>query len=376
MKKSTELYKALDAVKSEMETLRNEGKIEDAHAKIAEIKDLQVQIAAAEAEEQAEIENFEGDKMNELKDKAIELVAFNKAVLGKQLTEAENALVEKTDADGGYLVPREQKTQIEELKRTLIPLKQYCRVIPVGTMAGSMPLEVEASETLTDFDEMTEINQSSITFGQVSWKLKNKGDIIPISNILLQDEKANLVNYVGRRFAKKAVRTENKDILTLLAAATKVEGADYTSIEKALNIELDPAVSASAIIITDQDGFDYLDKLEDGNGRRLLTTDLKDETVKRFKGRQIVVMPNGSFEKTPSKLNFFVGDLESYMAFFDREVYEMATSKEAGFTKNATYMRVIERYDVQVVDAKAMRNVELTPVGVYAVETLSKAKTK
>lgn len=374
MKKSTELYKALDAVKVEMETLRNEGKIEEAHAKIAEIKNLQIQIAAAEAEEQTEVENFEGGQvMNQVKEKANEVVAFNKAVLGKQLTEAENALVEKTDADGGYLVPREQKTQVEELKRTLIPLKEHCRVIPVGTMAGSMPLEVEAADTLTDFDEMTEIAQSSIKFGQVTWKLKNKGDIIPISNILLQDEKANLVNYVGRRFAKKAVRTENADILAEVLKATKVEGTTYADIEKVLNIELDPAISASSIIITDQDGFDYLDKLEDGNGRRLLTTDLKDETIRRFKGRQIIVLPNKSFEKTPSKLNFFVGDLQEYLAFFDREVYEMATSKEAGFTKNATYMRVIERYDVQVVDAKAMRNVELTPAA-FMAETKVKSK--
>lgn len=370
MKKSTELYKALDAVKVEMETLRNAGKIEEAHAKITEIKDLQVQIASAEAEERAEIENFEGVDVMNKHTKADATVAFNKALLGKQLTEAENSLVEKTDENGGYLVPREQKTQIEELKRALIPLKPFCNIVPVGTMAGSMPLEIESSDKLVDFDEVTEMAQSSITFGQVTWKLKNKGDIIPISNVLLQDEKANLTNYVGRRFAKKAVRAENADILAELLKATKVEGEDYTAIEKALNIELDPAIAQSAIIITDQDGFDYLDKLEDGNGRRLLTVDLKDETIRRFKGKQVLVLPNGSFEKT--QLNFFVGDMAEYISFFDREVYEVATSKEAGFTKNTTYMRVIERYDVKVVDAKAMRNVEVTK----PVTMIAKVKTK
>lgn len=357
MKKSTELYQALDAVKIEMETLRNEGKVEDAHAKIKEIKDLQVQIAAAEAEEQAQIENFEGEKMNETKDKVNEVVAFNKAVLGKPLTEAENALVEGTDENGGYLVPRQQKTQIEELKRQLIPLKEYCRVVPVGTMAGSMPLEVKADDTLVDFDEMTELNQSSITFGNVTWSLKNKGDIIPVSNILLQDEKANLTNYIGRRFAKKAVRTENKDIIAELEKATKVQGTSYTVIEQVLNVTLDPAIAQSAIIITDQDGFHLLDQLVDDHKQKLLGNDLSNPTIKRFKGRQVVVMPNGSITKPTGSNKFYVGDLGEYLAFFDRGVYEMATSKEAGFTKNATYMRVIERYDVKAIDKDAMRTV-------------------
>lgn len=370
MKKSTELYKALDAVKVDMENLLNEGKVEEAHAKLADIRNLKNEIAVQEALEQDEIENFEGDQvMNQVKDKANEVVAFNKAVLGKPLTEAENALIEGTDADGGYLVPREQKTQIEELKRQLIPLKSYCNVIPVGTMAGSMPLEVEADDTLTDFDEMAEINQSTIKFGQVTWSLKNKGDIIPISNILLQDEKANLTNYVGRRFAKKAVRTENKDIIAELAKATKVEGADHETIETVLNVTLDPAIAQSAIIITDQDGFDYLDKLKDANGNKLLGTDLSDASRRTFKGKQVLTMPNGTITKTSGKLVFYVGDLNEYLAFFDRQVYEMAVSKEAGFTKNATFMRVIERYDVKTIDAKAMRTVEITPVAKAIVRT-------
>lgn len=359
MKKSTELYMDLEALKNEIKALQEQGKVEDAYAKLEEVKALKQEIEVQKEIEKEEIENFKGEQVMNTVEQANEIVAFNKAVLGKPLSEMENALVESTDANGGYLVPRDQKTQIEELKRNLISLKELCNVIPVGTMAGSMPLEVHADDTLTDFDECDEINQSQITFGQVTWKLKNKGDIIPISNVLLQDEKANLTDYIGKRFAKKAVRTENKDIITELAKATASEGADYTQIEKVLNVELDPAISANAVIITDQDGFAYLDSLEDGQGRRLLTNDLKDETVKRFKGRRIVVLPNESISKTATH-EFFVGDMSQYLAFFDREVYEVASSKEAGFTKNTTYMRVIERYDVQVVDSNAMKYVKIT----------------
>ncbi|EIS9475924.1 phage major capsid protein [Clostridioides difficile] len=310
-------------------------------------------------EEMGEIENMTDISRTKV-DERESIVAFNKAVLGKSLTETQSALVEKVEEDGGYLVPKEQRTQIEELKRQLIPLKQYCNVVPVATLSGSMPLEVDANDELINFDEMEEINQSDIKFGQVKWILNDYGDIIPISNSLLQDEKANLTNYVGVRFSKKAVRTENKKILEVLSKSKKVEGEDYKTIQTALNKELDPSISANAIIITNQDGYDYLDSLTDSNNRPLMSDSLTVEGAKTFKGKIVVVLSNQHFSSTASKLTFYVGDLSSAVAFFDRQVYEMAVSKEAGFTKNATFMRVIERFDVQSIDNKAMVNVELT----------------
>ncbi|AUA29365.1 TPA: phage major capsid protein [Clostridioides difficile] len=310
-------------------------------------------------EEMGEIENMTDISRTKVDEKE-SIVAFNKAVLGKSLTETQSALVEKVEEDGGYLVPKEQRTQIEELKRQLIPLKQYCNVVPVATLSGSMPLEVDANDELINFDEMEEINQSDIKFGQVKWLLNDYGDIIPISNSLLQDEKANLTNYVGARFSKKAVRTENKKILEVLSKSKKVEGEDYKTIQTALNKELDPSISANAIIITNQDGYDYLDSLTDSNNRPLMSDSLTVEGAKTFKGKIVVVLSNQHFSSTASKLTFYVGDLSSAVAFFDRQVYEMAVSKEAGFTKNATFMRVIERFDVQSIDNKAMVNVELT----------------
>ncbi|MDF2612786.1 MAG: phage major capsid protein [Clostridia bacterium] len=362
MKKSTELRKELDGIMNSIDALKAENKVQEVRAELEKAMNLKQEIALQEQIEREELENFEGEEILNKTTKPNDTVAFNKAVLGKGLTEAENALVERVGEDGGFLVPVEQKTQINELKRALIPLKPYCNVVPVGSLSGSMPLEVEANDELVDFGEITEINQSTIKFGQVKWELKDKGDIIPIANTLLQDEKANLTNYVGRRFAKKAVRSENKDILAALATATKVTGASYIDIETVLNKNLDPAIAAAAVIITDQDGFDYLDKAEGKDGKRILTQDLTDATKKAFKGKRIEVVPNGSITKTAGKLVFYVGDIAEFITFFDREAYEMAVSKEAGFTKNATFMRVIERYDVKTVDTKAVVKVELTPV--------------
>ncbi|HHX60716.1 MAG TPA: phage major capsid protein [Epulopiscium sp.] len=364
MKLSTEMRKELDALKNTIVVYQKEGKTAEAHAKLGELTELRNKIEVQEELERVEAENFTGTPVAP-KAKPNHTVAFNKALLGKPMTDAEMALaetgqIEHVGEQGGYLVPEDQRTQIEELKRELTPLKAYCNVIPVGTLAGSMPLEVGADDELVNFDELEEITQSDIRFGQVKWKLTDYGDLIPISNTLLQDETANLTNFIGRRFAKKAVRTENTNIIAQLKTATKKTGTGYKDIITMLNKELDPAISATAIIITNQDGFDYLDNLVDGNGRPLLTESLADKTKKLFKGREVVALSNAVLKSTGVKLTFFVGDMEEFLAFFDRGAYEMAVSKEAGFTKNATFMRVIERFDTQKVDTGAMIHLELT----------------
>lgn len=352
------MYKKLETLKNDIEGLQAEGKIDEAHAKLEEIKSLRKSIEVQEALEEEEVTNFQG--VPSARVEADEVVAFNKAVLGKTLSEPENALVERVGEDGGYLVPEEQKTEIEEYKRQLIPLKDFCNVIPVGTLSGKMPLEVESGDKLIEFGELTEINQSTIKFGQLAWELGDYGDIIPISNTLLQDEKANLTSFIKRRFSKKAVRTENEKILEILNTATKVNGEDYKIIITALNTKLDPAIAKSAIIITNQTGFEYLDQLEDGNGRPLLTDMLSKPGSKMLKGKEIVVLSDQEMKTTAAKdSTFFVGDLEEAVAFFDRDAYDMAISKEAGFTKYATMMRVVERFDVQTMDAKAVVRVDI-----------------
>lgn len=361
MKKSTEMRKNLEGLKNTIAQLQAEGKIEEAHDKLKDLTSLKNAIEVQEVLEKEEAENFAGEETKAVIDKADHVVAFNKAVLGRNLTAVENALVEKTDEDGGYLVPEDQKTQIEELKRQLTPLKQYCNVVKVNTKSGSMPMEVEADDVLINFEEMGEIPKSEIKFGNVKWSLSDYGDIIPISNQLLQDEKANLTNYVGRRFSKKAVRTENKKIITFMQTAAKKEGNNHNAIKKALNVDLDPAIAASAKIFTNQDGFDFLDGLEDKDGHPLLKPSLADETQKLYKGHPIIVLSNKILKSTEGKFTFYVGDMEEFISFFDRGTYEMAVSKEAGFTTYATLIRVVERFDVAVIDKDAMLQVEITP---------------
>lgn len=138
-------------------------------------------------------------------------------------------------------------------------------------------------------------------------------------------------------------------------------------------LENDIAISGNAILVTNQDGYNHLDSLTDEQKRPLLTESVAMPGAKFYKGKQIVTVSNA---KLPSReittkdkdgndvkevlAPYFVGDMKEFITFFDRKGYEIAVSTEAGFTKNATMLRVVERFDTKVIDAEAMKLVEIT----------------
>lgn len=166
---------------------------------------------------------------------------------------------------------------------------------------------------------------------------------------------------IGRRFARKSVNTENAKVLAALPTkSTSI--TDYKGIVKALNVTLDPAISAASALYTNQDGYDYLDELVDSQGRPMLTASLADPGVMLFKGRAVRILKN-SVLQTKTTIPFYVGSMADAVAFFDRQQVSMAASADAGFTSNQTMIRAVERFDVQAEDADAMVMLKLTVSG-------------
>lgn len=365
MKRSVEIKNKIVNIKNDMKALQEQGKVDEAHAKIELLNQARKELEIAIEDEKEEFKNIveNGKEVGTPRDNIDVNKVFNKLVMGKPVTDAEMEVynigtpgqVEHTPEKGGYLVPEEQGNTLKELRRTRIALKDYCNVVPVNTMSGKFPVAKKQKGLLTNFEELTEIGQSEIEFGQQFWEVKDYGDIIPVSNTLLEDTNLPLVKIIGREFIKKAVNTENAEILKLLKTVkTKVTGKDYEDIVTALNVKLDPDIASTAVIITNQSGFDYLDKLKDKEGRPLLTTDLSDPSRKLFKGKKIAVLTDEILPQDAKKHPFYVGDLGEFTNFYDRKGVEIARSTEAGFTKNAILLRVIERFDVKVTDEEAM----------------------
>ena len=88
---------------------------------------------------------------------------------------------------------------------------------------------------------------------------------------------------------------------------------------------------------------------------------LADPTRKAFGGHEVVVVTDAELAQSGTSYVFYVVNMREYLAFFDRAGVTMAVSTEAGFTKNATMMRVIERFDVQKVDTGAAVKLTVTP---------------
>jgi len=383
MKKSDEIKKIVDELKAKVNQLQQEEQYDEAVKAANELKDAVREFKIAKAVEDAEATDFiatatPANAKSMISDAVMRNRVFNKLVFGRQLNEEEKAFlntagtpgqVEATPAKGGYLVPEEQISQLLELRRAYTQLKGYTNVQIALSNAGKQPTVGAETGTLTAFDELNEIHQDDIDFSQLSYEIADYGDIIPVSNTLLQDTDLNLMGIIGKRFARKAVNTENAQILAKLAAITDSPTAisTYKGITKALNVTLDPAFYANAKIFTNQDGFEWMSELEDAQNRPLLVPDVAAPDTYRFRGKEVVVISNSILVTSETgtgtvtrKAPMYIGSMSDFLAFFERKGVEVAVSGEAGFTKNATLIRAIERFDTVVADSAAMKSYQVT----------------
>lgn len=281
-----------------------------------------------------------------------------------------DALTEGTNADGGFLVPVDLQTRIHELMREMNPLRQLVRVERVTTNTGSRVLDTKPTTGFTQLSEMGQIpTDGQPSFSRISYAIKDYGLIVPISNDLLADNDAGLLEYLARWMARKRVITENTAILAKLATLTKTStGANgvLSAIKTALNVTLDPAISTGASLLTNQTGYNYLDSLtETDSGRPLLQPDIAKGSGFLVKGKPIHCASNaqlanitGSGAGTP----LYVGNFAEFVTIFERQAMEFTTTNIGGnaWRTNSTEGRAILRMDCVIVDSAAVAALKIT----------------
>lgn len=397
MTKSQELMQSITALRKQVQEAQAAGEMDKATALAAQLKEVTAEYKIALAMDNSAVEAFVSSGahpvmsiLNKSDAKKVRNRAFNRVVLNSIMkysnsaSDQEKAFIETyeklkvtntvgngqngaVNADGGYLVPIEQFQQILEYRRVYQELKPYCTVRAAASRKGTQPTIGYEDGTLTAFDELSEIAQSKLDFGQIQYTTTDYGDIIPVARELLQDIDVDLMGIIGQRFAKKAINTENAQIMAILNGLTKptTPSTTYKDIQLTLNKTLDPAISLGASIFTNQDGYNYLDELVDIQGRPLLTVSLADPRVYTFKGRPIVVLKN-SLMPTDSTTSsgydlfpFYIGMMSELVYFWDRVGVEVAASDQAGFTANAIYVRAIERFGVTKFDSAAIAPLQI-----------------
>ncbi len=294
-------------------------------------------------------------------------ISMDERSIAHEYGQEHRALTEGTGEDGGVLVPVDQQTKINELKRTDDDLSQYVNVEPVTTLSGSRVVEKLADMVpFQDLDAEGNIKKTdNPKFKTVAYTVAQKYGILPISNTLKKAGDKTLTSYVNKWLAKKKRATHNAGILAKLATLTKKAITTFDDIKKIFNVDLDPAITASSIVLTNQDGFNHLDTMKDTDGKYIMQPDPKDATKMQIKGRRVVMISNKVLKTTGTttkKAPVIIGDLKEAITLFDFETMELLSTNVGGdaFTRNTTDTRAILGFDTQMVDDGAAIYGEIT----------------
>lgn len=270
---------------------------------------------------------------------------------------------------GGFIVPTDEQTKINELKRALNPLSALVRVENVNTMSGTRVLE-KASD-MTPFASVAELAAigeiDGPKFTQVKYVIKKFAGILPISEELLADSDQNLLAYVNGWLAKKSVATENAQILAVLKTLTKAPLTNLDGIKELLNVTLDPTISLMSSVLTNQDGFNFLDKQKDTDGRYLLQPNPLDSTQKLLFGKPVTVvsnkvLPTDTSVASAKKAPVIIGSFTDAVVLFDRQATTLTGTSVGGdaWKRDSYDVKAVTRIDVQKFDDKAVVFGELT----------------
>lgn len=283
-----------------------------------------------------------------------------------------NTMTEGTKADGGYTVPEDIQTKINEYKQAKFSLESLVDVESVSTNSGRRTHQKRAQAT--GFKAVAESGkiQAAETpqFEVLAYEVKKYAGYMPVTNELLADSDANITNTLVKWLGEEDVATKNAQILTAIATKAETDLKNLDGIKKAINVTLGAAFSGSTIIVTNDDGLQYLDTLVDKNGRYLLTPDVQEpmQMVLAVGARKIPVkvVPNAILTTKTNKVPFTIGDLKEAIKIFDRQKLNIMTSNVAAvgtlnaFEQDLTLFRGIERFDCKVKDANAFVNGYIT----------------
>ncbi|MGG0257943.1 phage major capsid protein [Bacillus mycoides] len=383
-KHEQELRQRVADLKAKAEEFNNSGKYEDAKAKIEEAKNAKNELDNYLAMKQIQVPDPVNAQTGVLPPASVQnedtsyKEVFMKALRGQALShdeisvmqEYKASLSENTGKDGGYIVPEDITTTINQLKQTVDSLEQYVSVQPVSTNKGSRTLEKRAASTpfapLSEYGNPNAMQEiASPQFDRLSYAIEDYAGFLPVPNDLLDDTDQALESYLRQWIAKKSIATRNYLILQEVNKLTKVDFKDYKGIKTALNVTLDPVFSAVANIVTNQDGFNYLDQIEDKDGRPLLQPDPTNPTRKLLSGKPVIVLSNKTIATDKDgKAPFIVGDLKEAIVLWDRKQLSIDMTKEGGnaWRSNTSEFRAIEREDVTLWDSEAVVYGQITVV--------------
>lgn len=389
-KKVKELLDSIKIKKQEVENFVNENRLEDAKKCKDELIQLQNKLNLI-----YDLEDDEEDIKNSItgkepiKDSLTEEQAFITAIKNTALkmpvgSEIVNVL--KTTEEEGMLVPQDISTTVRELRREIQSLEQFVNIEKVEKTEGSRI--VEKNIDIVGFEAVDEEavfpDMPKPEFKKIPYKLKKMGGIFKSTKEFYQATASTIKSYITNWIAKKSIVTRNNLILKAIDDKlndSKVTITNVDGIKDIINTKLDPAILTGTVIITNQDGFNWLDKLKDERGRYILQADITQKfDYLLFDKYPIVVFSNKQIKTNTNKAPFYIGNLKEFITLFDYEKLFIEMSSEAGdlWGKDMIGIKVRERLDVQVVDETALikAEVDTTAPMVFSIDNRLEEENK
>lgn len=278
-------------------------------------------------------------------------------------------MTEGTQADGGYVVPEDIRTQIEHYRDSKFSLRLLVGVENVTTNKGSRTFKKRAQQN--GFSEVAEGGKITATatpqFERMSYAIKKYAGYLPVTNELLADTDQNIVNEIVAWLGDEARVTDNKNILAVAKTFTTKtinKATALDDIKQILNVDLGQAFKATSAVVTNDNGLQFLDTLKNDKGEYLLQPSPADPMkLVLCAGATTVpvnVVPNADLANDTTKIPFFIGDMKEAIKLFDRQVMTVISSNIAvvgelnAFEEDLTIWRGMLREDVEKRDANAL----------------------
>lgn len=374
-KKLLELLDKINNKKVEVRSLVDQGKIEEAKAAKDELKKLQDEFDILKDIDNTAVTNLEnntnkGVNLNQKKDSVKEFAdAARKGF--------RNSMNEGTAADGGYTVPEDIQTRINERRTAKTSLIDLVDVENVTTNKGSRTFKKRTQQTgFTKIGEGGKLSAGSTPqFERMSYEIAKYAGYFPVTNELLEDSDANITDTLVTWIGDESRVTRNKIILGVIDQKAKTTIKSLDDIKEALNVTLGQAFKQTSCIVTNDDGLQWLDTLKNDRGEYLLQPSPADPMKMVLCAGATTVpvkvipnddMPSDTTTKGTTKIPVIIGDLKEGIKFFDRKRLTLITSNIAvagelnAFEEDLTLFRAIEREDCKTKDDAAFVNGVLT----------------
>ena len=296
------------------------------------------------------------------------------------------ALSATTDANGGYLVPEDNLTKINNFKEAEGSVLPYITVENVTTAKGTRVFQKRGG--VTGFAKMGtsgmtagEVNASSSAgnqipapvFEQLNYNIEKYAGFMPVPRDLVDDSDANIEALCEDWLHKNQKTTDNKEVFNLLGTDTMSTDwaavADLDAIKDIINVNLED-FAGSVTIYTNSDGLSWLDKMKDTTGRPLLNpVPNEPKKMQLSVGASIIPVvkfPNSVLKSvaatstTGGKIPFMIGDMKEAIVKFDRKMLTIDASNTAAigslnaFASDMTLLRGIFRADYVIRDSEAI----------------------